>query len=261
MFNNYVSEVKAAIGECEIRTVIKNGVEYTGLIVGSGTVRPTVYLNEFYDRGVTVPEAVEKIKAMTSSTPTFDLSKVMNWDDAKCDLIAYLMNIKNVTDDMEYIDAFEYGFNDLVIVPAIKFVMSDGSGSGSAKVNAEMLEHWNVSINEVVEVALENMKTDYKIQNIGDIVGFGGVGFESPLWVVSTHDTNKGAIAIIAAKEALKEKFKNGYVAIPSSIHEMIIVSLEHNMSENDFRSIIGDVNNSVLDPVDYLGDHAYIFK
>ena len=50
MFNKYVAEIKEVIGNCEIKEVVKNGVSFTGLMIGTGAVRPTVYLNKFFMR-------------------------------------------------------------------------------------------------------------------------------------------------------------------------------------------------------------------
>lgn len=261
MFNKFVSEVVNALGDCEVRDVVKNGVHMTGVVVGSGVVRPTVYLDDFYKEGLSIPEVVTKIKSLTSSVPEIDVSHIKEWDKVKNDLSAYFMNISNVTDDMEYYGAAEYGFNDLVIVPCVKFNV--GSDKGSAKVNVAMLETWDKDIKEVVQVALENIKCDYKIQNIGDIIGLGGCGFDSPLWVVSTNDTTKGAIAIIAAMKELKQKFNNGFVCIPSSIHEFLVSPLDSPFASDmeGLAKIIGDVNNSAVEPIDQLGSHAYIIK
>lgn len=69
-----------------------------------------------------------------------------------------------------------------------------------------------------------------------------------------------GAIAIIKAKERLAQMYPNGYYVIPSSVHEMLVLNMDYT-DEDTITGIIRDVNANVLDPKDYLSDHAYVFN
>lgn len=79
------------------------------------------------------------------------------------------------------------------------------------------------------------------------------------MWVVTTEDGNYGASAIIYVNYL---DIPNGdYFAIPSSIHEWILLPDDGSYNIDDINEIINQVNGEQVPPEERLGDHAYRIK
>ena len=48
---------------------------------------------------------------------------------------------------------------------------------------------------------------------------------------------------------------------IPSSIHEVLLVPARNGIEKEDIDRMIQEVNNTVLEPEEFLSDHAYYFS
>ena len=80
----------------------------------------------------------------------------------------------------------------------------------------------------------------------------------TPMYVVTNKERWYGAAAILKAKNKLREIFPEGYIIIPSSIHEVIIVP----GSEADIDAVsdmVRAVNSSTVEPWEVLGHRAYM--
>lgn len=196
----------------------------------------------------------------------------MNYEDVKGSIKARLYNAEAEIKAIKR-SAEPYGFDGLVIVPVIEFGEVDDNGFASAKVTSELLEMWDVTEDEVFEVAIANL--DYTITTIRDILAesFRKEGLPEeiiemmlppdndtmPMWVVTNATKFYGASSVIPATKELIEKFPEGYVALPSSVHEVIIVPKSDHDTE-ELNEIVRQVNSTVLDDKDYLSDDVYEF-
>lgn len=72
-------------------------------------------------------------------------------------------------------------------------------------------------------------------------------------------DGANGAVAIIKAEEELKKAFPNGYIVIPSSIHEMLVMPCDA-IEEDKMNDLVGDVNEHALSPEERLSNNVYKF-
>lgn len=198
---------------------------------------------------------------------------VANYEEVKGNIKARLYNAEAEIKAIKR-SAEPYGFDGLVIVPVIEYgeVADDGTFA-STKVTSELIEMWGVTEDEVFEVALANL--DYTITTIRDILAESlrknGMPEEliemmlppdneaMPMWVVTNATKFYGASSVIPATKELIAKFPEGYVALPSSVHEVIIVPKADHDTE-DLNDIVRQVNSTVLDDKDYLSDDVYEF-
>lgn len=137
-----------------------------------------------------------------------------------------------------------------------------------------MLREWAVDEDTVFEDALANMENDYIIGNLSDmmmtIMGLGEASEptseipeelgEQPILMVSNRNMMYGASSIIPATTKLIERFKDGYVVLPSSIHEVLVVP-KGILEDEYLNEMVNSVNTTVLDPKDYLSDDVYVFE
>ena len=85
------------------------------------------------------------------------------------------------------------------------------------------------------------------------------LGINPEMIVLTNKDKYYGAITAITAKAKLKKLFPNGYVILPSSIHEVIAVPYQPG-TEEMLNGMVCEVNTNEVKPEEILGSRAYIF-
>ena len=165
-----------------------------------------------------------------------------------------------------YIRADGHGLPGMIIEPKIFLGKIEG-GQTSAVINGQMLKAWNISKTQLISDAIENLEPV--------ITPMGGVlqemaqfmpeeDFEDianpliPMYVITNKERWYGAAVILKAKKQLREMFPKGYIIIPSSIHEMIIVPGSKADIET-YNGMVREVNSSALEPWEILGQRAYL--
>ena len=243
-----------------------NGIVLTGVVVGDGSVKAVYYIDDYYDRGDNINDTVECIKrdASERDVPTLNIDSIVIFEDIKDKIRARLYNAK--TNAEVYKSAKEYGFSDLIIVPYIENIISNGS----IRITHGLLDTWNKTAEEVIEIGMENCKNDnYEMTNISDLLRMmsvknnydcGDIPDVPDLFVLTSKSGMFGSIGAIIMQDMLKEKFGT-YVVVPSSIHEVLIYSTV--IGDNEMlkmNNIINQVNSTNVLPEEYLGSKAYIF-
>ena len=254
----YAEAIAKVVGG-EVQEVPKgNGVIFTGIMIPNGLISPVIYVNNMYEDGVPVEEATERVReafenSKIETVKAFgvdDLNDFLDYEKVKGKLRARLYN--NRTKAEVYVSAEKYGFDDLIIVPVIQL-----TEEASTKVTNKLLEEWGVSVEDVIAKALVNVEA--KIMNMSDFlpIPIPDMGMK----VITTETLLYGAIGAITLAEKLEEMYPDGYILIPSSINEMIVIPNEEENELIDFAQMICEVNNSdVINPEEILGNKAYRF-
>lgn len=246
----FANEVASRIDGAKVNVVIKNnGVVKHGIVVKNETnISPTIYAEDYIDLGI--DEAVEKIKKIITNNQIrneVEFDWVEDYEEVKKHLRARLVNAKKNTFG---ISAEDYGYDDLLIIAYID--VSFMGIDGSIRVTDKLIERWDKELKEVVNDAIENVKDDVVINNMADMIPFAVEG----MYVVTNKKMMYGAIAGLFIKDKMNEIFKDGYKVIPSSIHELIVIT----NSNESCNEIINSVNTECLNEEEYLSDHEYIF-
>ena len=179
------------------------------------------------------------------------------------------INKNKVTDGYVYVDGKDFGFEDLVIAPVIE-VGDTPVGMAVMRLTEEMLKEMEMTTEEAVITGIMNM--DYKIVDMCEVIIDMAIkdgmpeelaravfGLESGMYVISTENGVCGAAAVLTAKAELEQMFPEGYIILPSSIHEMIAVSAE-GKNIDDMKDMVENINGNVVAEEDRLTDNAYIF-
>lgn len=278
---NYAEEIARVINAneevvAEVTEVNKvNGVIQTGISVkekGCNTA-PTIYIDQFYDDDVCIEDAAYRVMGVYRlNKRQINVDWVSDYEQVKGKLKACLYNASNANAFPVNISAKKYGFDDLIITARITVDLgTETEGVGSILVRPELLEKWGVTKTVVINQAIRNIKNDCVIKSMAeimcelmgiddpnDIAQFNNPSAPEMLVITNTERVN-GAIAIIQAKNELKNRFPDGYTVLPSSIHEVIVVGTTEN--QDDFTDMVGDVNNEQVDIQEQLSNHAYIFN
>lgn len=257
------AEVIANAVNGEVKEVTKNnGIVKTGVVVQNNNgIGVTVYVDEYYENEISVEEAIDMARKTVKeqSNVSFDASTLSDYAAIKEKIKCKLVNKKRNTNFTVTRSARGYGFPDLIIVPYIEVTV--GERTGSITITEGMVKNWELTKRTVIDRAIKN--TECEIMSLEEKLGLLAPGVEvgyTPLKFVSTPNNNNGAIGIIKAKEKLSEMYPNGYYVIPSSIHEMLVLDASE-ADESTITNLIQDVNEYVLDEMNYLSDHVYTFN
>lgn len=197
-----------------------------------------------------------------------NMEMITNFEQAKAKIKVCLgKDVDNATT----ISAAEYGFKDLVLYAKVEIGNTD-EGKLVLSVNDAVLEKWNKTITEVIDIGLENI--NYTIKGMRDTLMetmFPDGAPDDPMidlmfppeeliYVVTTTEMVCGAVAIIKAREELRKKFPQGYIVLPSSIHEVIVVPYEEDLNTDMLLDMVTEINAGVVDEEDKLSDNVYKF-
>lgn len=240
----------------EIKMVDKaNGVVLTGIMPKEGNVRPTVYIEDFYETD-NVETAAEKIKEIFSENLNipFNTDDISDYDKIKSKIVARLYNRK--TNAEVFRSAAPYGFEDLIIVPYIQL-----TDEAAIKVTRNLVDNvWKVTDEEALITAVENI--DCKIYTMTEILkelmGDFPSDDELGMYVITNKSKQFGASSALVADEKLREIFPEGYIILPSSVHEVIVISKNNNNSP--LTQMICEVNQTQVAETEVLSDHEYYF-
>lgn len=243
----------------EVKTVEKeNGIIYTGVTKKVTTnVSPIIYIDNLYENGVDVLDASKKVKEkIEQSNVSFDIDFINDYEKAKPRLQARLYNNKTNVEVSK--SAERYGFDDLIIVP-ILVVSEDDDGTATIKVTRDLLAKWDKSATEVISDAIENL--NYEIMDMASLLGIPCMDFlgASPLYVVTNKKRRCGAASVLKAKDELNRMFPEGYIVLPSSVHEVIVVKNDDNIEA--YTEMVKMVNSDAVAPEEVLSDKAYKFN
>lgn len=138
-----------------------------------------------------------------------------------------------------------------------------GTDLRSVVITKDLATQMNLSEVELYELARQNTPRLFPIKLCGmtEIL----LGLPDPnekMFVLTNEDSMKGAVAILYpdAMETIKAKIPGHFYMIPSSVHEVILLPDNGDMTEEEINDMINQVNGSVVDPSDQLGDEALYF-
>ena len=258
---DFAQEISAQIEGSEVQEVEKaNGVKLTGIVfpTGAANVKAIIYADDLMKEGLTVEEAAEKIRKVQEleATNKINIDFINDFEAVKPRLRARLFNER--TSAAVKKSAAEYGFSDLVIIPYITGIET-GNGAGAIKVTAGLMETWGVSPDEVIRIAEDNSKDDFRITSMASyLAGMGqpmpGI-IDDPMSIVTNESMSFGAYAIIPALDDLKKRFKNGFIVLPSSVHEVLVVDVT---DSPELDLMVEEVNDTTVNPTEQLSNHAY---
>lgn len=259
----------AAIVDGEVKEVDKaNGIVKTGILKRvEGNIAPTIYIDDMYDDGISIEEAVahvnkafesNDVQGFMTNNKNESLDWVNDFDKVKSKLRARLYNKKTKAEVYRSAEAF--GFDDLIIVPYIVDVLPMTDGLASIKVTRDLFNSWNVSEDTLFRTALYNCRQDVVKQTMAEmlssLMGSFMPDLGIPMYVITNTSKSYGAIGIISEIDNFTREFPNGFSVIPSSVHEVIVVEA----GMEGLADMIKDVNRTEVDEVDQLSDHEYNF-
>ncbi len=268
---NYLPEQN--IESVKIEKVCKNnGVECTGLVVilVNENVAPNIYLDYFYmlyKQGRNLDDILSMISeeyrnAKNSIRNTnFDIDLT----NLKENIIIKLVNYEKNKDKLCFCPHIKY--LDLAITFRY-LVRLDEKGLASAMIKKSDIDKWNITLEELYDMALYNTKRLFppKIRCMDEIIdNFDDMCIQEQdkniLYILSNEAGINGASCILyqdVIKEFATMKGSGVYI-MPSSIHEVIMVSSEY-VEKERLCGLVKEVNKFIVSELEYLSDNVYFY-
>lgn len=116
------------------------------------------------------------------------------------------------------------------------------------------LDNWNISEEQLFKDAFQNYQITFAKLSTAL-----GIEDNLPVWILSNDKAYLGAAAIFypGLLEDIRNTLNDDYYIIPSSIHEVLIVSESSSITTEALKMITGEVNKT-LDAKDILSNNIY---
>ncbi len=284
---NAVEKKLGGAYKVEVREVQKNnGVILHGLLIltDDRNVVPTLYLEPFweaYESGASLAEIVRRlIRIYREELPKANIDMdFFRYFEKVSGRICYRL-IRQRGNEELLADVPHIPLLDLAICFFYAY-SGEALGEGAILIRNSHVELWNTSTRELMELAqkntpelfpwkcstmeqvLQEMMTEEEYQS--EIAGRGEGGHlstENPMQVLSSEQRAYGASCILypGLLGQLAEKTGHGFYILPSSIHEVILLTDQGMEVPEQLKDMIAEVNRTQVAPEEVLSDSLYYY-
>ena len=256
---NKIAEIIEEKGyKAVVHEVTKGSIVKMGISIGEGTVRPTIYPDQFEAFERADDEIADKVIELyeKNKTPNFDTSNIIKKDYIKENAF---VTVRRPINDNSYTKAYL----DLQLVLNVKVSVSEDDEFGSYKVSKKQAEALELT-EDIFDEAINN--TRFSVRTMGEVVKSIAPDEKIPdcgMYIVSNERKTQGAAAIYN-KELFKsfaDLIDSDLVIIPSSIHELIVIKYVSGISIYELNNMVKEANETSVLPEEQLSDHVYIFN
>ena len=248
--------------EAKAQEVRKGDAVYLAIAVNKGSISPVIYIEHYFDDGMTDDEIVDKvIEVANMATPNFKVDDFADWELAKDNLVVCLRakTSNEVEIKKDYLDMEMF----------VKFKLNDGSGSVTIK--KEHAAHWGVDEDLVFKVAKANTVGKFRADSLLKILM--GAGYplddyeinitENDMICLTNGEKLFGASAILdnIFLGKIADKLDDDIYILPSSIHEVIAIPARNAGTIEEMSAMITEINMAMVAPEERLSNHPYFFE
>ncbi len=270
------TEIGTALGDkynVSYKEIMKNnGIIWHALLIKNENeaVAPTIYLDYFFDRykeGYGLERLVKEfVDFYRKSLPPkgVDVSFFMDFSKV-CSKLSF--KVVNFDRNKEKLKDIPYRkTEDLALIP-VCVVDNEFIGEGTITITNQHLIYWEISSEELWENVMDSaaIVSPVLVENMAEILDdrFFPDYLENIL-VVTNRERNRGASAIFypGVMAQLAEQIGGDYIIIPSSIHEVIVMSPDYMNGDLDcVLSMVKRVNSEVIVGEDILSNNIYYYE
>lgn len=290
--NEFTKKVRKAVekefGEkyqVELKEVRKNnGVVLHGLLVVSEerNVIPTIYLDSFweaYEGGVTFTEIIGRLVEIyrrETCGKNINLDFFREFEKVK-DRICYRL-VGNKANEALLSDVPHIDFLDLAVCFFYAYKGAE-LGEGSILIHNSHMQLWQTNTPELwrlaeantpklfparifsMEEVLEELFEEQE-QPVSGVEEYKQFLNHVPMKILSNEQKTQGAACILyeGCLEKLTESYGKSFYVLPSSVHEVILLSDSGEEGAEELKSMIHDVNRTQVSPEEVLSDSLYYF-
>ena len=273
---NYLPEEYQDINISLYEATKNNGVKRIGLTFSREheELSPKVYLEEFFvmakecvSIGKICEEIVKVYGEAISKSLRYEVLKQGKYEDIKDHIFMTLVNYKRNEEMLRNVP--HKVVDDLAVYYRICLPEAE-SYVATAAINKEMLEQWDISIEELHQVAYTNTPKILKpcLFAMADAISGMKVNLleteisesEEKMYVLTSHNNKYGSYCVMYPEIIQDIRRITGwdFYILPSSIHETILIPKNEFVNLVYMGKMIREINNSQVDPEEQLSDHAY---
>lgn len=291
--NTFAGKVRDAVekklGETykvEVREVQKNnGVILHGLLIltDDRNVIPTLYLEPFweaYESGTSLAEIVRRlIKIYREDLPKTSIDmEFFRYFEKVSERICYRL-IRQKGNEELLQDIPHIPFLDLAICFFYAY-SGEALGEGAILIHDSHVELWSTTVKELLELAQKNTPRlfPWRCNSMENVLRemmteeeyLTGMPQEerrdffagNPLWILSNVQRVQGASCMLypGLLKQLAGKEENSFYILPSSIHEVILLTDRRIEKPEQLKEMIAEVNRTQVAPEEVLSDSLYYY-
>lgn len=274
-FEQFVSAMAAGIKEYTTREeyvekqeiLRNNGVVSVGIVIRTKKQKaaPLIYLEEYYQKyqeGAPLETLVQHLldrSRHAPAPPVWDYEEILNFEKIKSRIVYKMINAKQNEKLLEKVPNLP--ILDFAIVFYL-LISADDEGECSVLIRNEHMNLWEVPISVLYQMAKNNTPKlcPYRIKSICECIEIPEE--ESVFQILTNEQGINGATAILYPNipQKIYHLVNGNYYLIPSSVHEFLIVPENQGIHAEGLCRILREVNETEIDPEEYLGDEIYYF-
>ena len=214
-----------------------------------------------------VARAADSIIAGIENTPEINVEDLTNYDEMKTKLAMEVVSADRNADMLQSVPHEQ--MEDIAVVYRL-ILGQDSEGRSSVLVTNDLMEQFGVTHEQLHEDAMINAPEIRPSEIRGmsvvmtEMMGPGMITEIDPadeqMFVASVSDNIHGAgvIAYPNFFEDAAEKLGGDFYVLPSSIHEVLLVRDNGEMTAKDLEAMVREVNATQVAPEEQLTDHVY---
>ena len=285
-YANFIETIRARAvktagedGKVFINKVVKNnGKEMDGLVIleNGYSIAPTIYLNDYYENyrcGADIDDIMNEILTTyyrNRDAVCFNTEMFNDFESVKGSIVYKLINFEKNKELLQEVP--HKRFLDLAVV-CYSIVKRLNNYIATTMIKNDFLDKWNISSDVLFDIAERNTPKLLSAR-ISPITGFlneisGNNLYEVPdkddvSMFVMTNETHVNGAACMLYEDVIdrlsNDLDKDLYI-LPSSVHELIIVPFDDNISGSDLAMIVKDINEKGVAAEEILSDNVYEFR
>lgn len=135
-------------------------------------------------------------------------------------------------------------------------------------ISTDILEKIGMTLDELRDCAHRNIAGNWKMMKLTEVIeqltGNDNIpDTDNPLYVVSTNESMYGAATVLSEEimEVVTERLKGGFVILPSSVHEVLVLSKKDLDEYGTLLEIVRSINRTEVSETEFLSDNIYIYE
>lgn len=223
-----------------------------------------------YENGTPIPEIAEHfadaVEKGFRESPQVDLESLSDYEQMKSKLS---MEVVSAEKNAELLESVPHErMEDMAVV--YRFVLDQtDSGNGTILVTNQLLDQYGISKEQLRADAMENTPEirPSEIRGISEVMNELAPGMipevapeDEQMFVATVPDKIHGAgvIAYPNFMEDAAERMGGDFFVLPSSIHEVLLVEDNGQMTAKELENMVEEVNATQVEPADQLTNHVY---
>lgn len=279
LIQNKTKERLGKEARVEIHRIVRNNsIALDGMSIGraDNKITPTLYLNDFYRDyrdGVSVEkilDTIEEVYKNSRNKHSFDGNFYSDFENIKDHLACKLINRRRNKELLKHVPYKE--FMNLAVV--VYYLFEDEElGTGTILVYDSHLKNWNISREELLEIARDNTLKILPLEFMGMQKVLEKYHIhtdeelspeqEEPMYVLTNKRNYFGAVGMMydSVLQQIGRELEDDFWILPSSIHECIIVPSSITMTGKELQIMVQEINRNEIDDEEYLSDEIYFYK